>query len=654
MNTKHAPIVVALIALSAVAFADVRLPSVFGSGMVLQRDTQAPVWGWADPGERVTVRASWLQDELAATADADGRWMVRLATPEAGGPHTVRVAGANEVLLEDVWSGEVWICSGQSNMAWSLRAATNAEEEIAAADHPGIRFFDVANALSLEPAEDCEGTWRVCSPETISGFSAVGYFFGRELSRELGVPIGLIGTSWGGTVAEAWTSAETLRGFPEFGAALDRIDGALRASDAEPSLADLQAAWWDNLEAKDPGANGGWMAPVLDEAAWKPVQVPGTWSEIDMQGFDGCVWYRRTVEIPADWTGQDLVLEIGPVDDMDLTWFNGELVGETRGAGKHATPRSYAVPAAVVRADALNVIAVCAVDTGGVGRLGSDPDGMRLRIAESESAPLPLSGTWLYRAGATLSDLGGWPRDTWFHRNYVTALHNGMIAPLVPFAIRGAIWYQGESNRPRSVQYRELFPAMIRDWRAKWGRGDFPFYFVQLAPFEYGGDQGELSELREAQTMALAVPNTGMAVTMDIGNPKDIHPRNKQEVGRRLALWALARDYGREGLVHSGPLYRSMQIEGSTIRLSFDHAEGLVARHGALTHFTIAGKNREFHPAEAVTDGSTIVVSSIGVLRPVAARFAWGATDEPNLFNGAGLPAPSFRTDDWPAVGQAQ
>ena len=660
MNTANArclplplPLPLALVLLlSASALADVRLPAVFGDHMVLQRETTVAVWGFAEPGERVAVRGSWSAAASAAVTGEDGRWSTTIATPRAGGPFTLTVSGDDELTLSDVLVGEVWICSGQSNMQWNVASCADAEQEIADADHPGIRLFTVAKVTSLAPAEDVRGAWATCTPEKIPTFSAVAYYFGRELMRELDVPIGLISTNWGGTVCEAWTSRETLAGFPEFGQALARIDDARASGGSAPTVAELQERWWAALEAGDPGMTGGWMRGTADGEHWQETSVPATFSDVGLGSFDGCVWFRRSVEVPDDWVGRDLVLDIGPVDDMDITFLNGELVGATRGDGKWQAPRSYAVPAGVAKAGA-NVIAVCAVDAGGNGSIGVAGDvrpPMRLRPADDPAGTgLALEGTWRARAGASTSTLGGFPRRNWFHQNSPTALHNGMLAPLVPFGMCGAIWYQGESNRTRAAQYRRLFPAMISDWRSKWGIGDFPFYYVQIAPFGYGGDSGQAAELREAQTMALSLPNTGMAVTMDVGNPKDIHPKNKQDVGRRLALWALAQDYGKD-VAYSGPLYRAMVVVGGEARLHFDHAQGGLVAEGAPTHFTMAGEDRVFHPAQARIEGETVIVGCEAVPRPIAVRYAWGAADEPNLKNGAGLPAPSFRSDDWPAV----
>ena len=633
-------------ALDTTALADVRCAKIFGDHMVLQRETEVAVWGWGDPGEHVTVTGSWSDGGRVTVTGRDGRWSLKIATPVAGGPHTLSVKGNNELTFSDVLIGEVWVCSGQSNMEWAVRSSDNPEEEIKSANHPNLRIFDVGRAISMEPVEDVSGSWSAVTPETIPGFSAVGYFFGREVQAQLGIPVGLIGSNWGGTVAESWTSREGLASFPEFTEKINAIDSALEGG-GEDTLGGRQAQWWHTLNAKDPGMREGWMKPGVDTASWTETTLPGLFKDFGHGDFDGCMWYRRSVTVPAAWAGKDLVLELGPVDDMDITYFNGEEVGAMRQTGKWQTPRVYSVPAAKVHAGRENLISVLCLDTGGGGAIGLNT-AMRLRPKDSERA-VDLSGAWHARPGVKLGDLGSYPSDQFFHANYVTALHNGMIAPIVPYGIRGALWYQGESNRGRAAQYRRVFSNMIEDWRRKWGIGDFSFYFVQLAPYHYNLDAGELAELREAQTLALALPNTGMAVTMDVGNVRDIHPRNKQDVGKRLALWALAKDYGQD-VVFSGPLYRAMVVVGSSARLHFDHGQGLRAEGGAPTNFTLAGADGVFHPASARIDGATIVVTCEAVPQPAAVRYCWGTDDEGNLFNGAGLPASSFRSDAWPPV----
>jgi len=638
----------------------VDLPALFGDNMVLQAGVDAPVWGWADSGEAVTLTASWRREPISVEADEQGRWKLELPTPAAGGPHTVVVEGSNRIEIANVMIGEVWICSGQSNMEMCLDAGPMSyygvldyEKEIAAADFAQIRLFTVPRHLGARREADCDGAWLVCSPETVKTFSAAGYFFGRTLHRDLGVPVGLICSSWGGTPAESWTSEARLRTMGDFNPALDalerfRSDRAGYEAEQEAKL----ARWAESLNDADLGCTGkGWMAPDWDDRSWPSMDLPCTWQGEGLGDFDGMIWFRRTVEIPHEWAGKELVLELGPIDDADAVYFNGRRVGGVEKLGHWYVPRRYTIPAGLA-APGGKVIAVRVLDTGGAGGINGTPDQMVLsRAAEGEaSARLPLHGAWRYMKSADLSTLDPAPAQQGMSSHTPTVLFNGMIAPLVPFAMRGVIWYQGESNRLRAAQYEKLFPLMIGDWRAEWAQGDFPFYFVQIAPFAYGDAPFAAAALRDAQTKALACANTGMAVTLDIGNPYDIHPNNKQEVGRRLALWALAKTYGREGVVYSGPLYRRMEIDHDRIRLGFDHVGGgLAPRDEALSEFVIAGDDRRFYRAQARIDGREVLVWSDRVADPVAVRFAWCNVPEANLRNAEGLPAAPFRTDDWPA-----
>jgi len=456
------------LAIAGTLSADVKLPSVISDNMVLQQRAKAPIWGWAEPGERITVKPGWSKGETSAVADATGTWMVRLNTPQAGGPYEITIAGKNAVVLKNILIGEVWVCSGQSNMVMTVKSyyndgVLNRDQEIAAAKYPQIRLFSVEDQDTPQPAKDCRGHWLECTPETVGGFSAAAYFFGRDIHKELKVPVGLILAAAGSSVIETWCGRELL---------------------------------------------------------------------------------------------------------------------------------------------------------------------------ESDKDYLPV---FTYGEG---------------HRMNPAGLYNGMIAPLIPFGIRGVLWYQGESNSVNACVYRKLFPAMIQSWRKAWGQGEFPFYYAQISPWNGYGDKPISAELREAQLRTLQTPNTGMAVTTDMGDVNEIHPLNKQLVGKRLALWALAKTYHREGVEYSGPLYSSMKVEGDKIRLRFDHVGGgLIAKGGgALTEFTIAGADQRFVSAQAVIDGETILVSSPRVNKPVAVRFGWSNTTEPNLYNKADLPASPFRTDDWPMI----
>ncbi len=649
-------LLLALLALIPQADSSLRLPSLVGDHMVLQRGTQARVWGWAQPGDAVAVLPSWTQKSAAATADAAGRWAVMLDTPnDQPGPHTVRIESPHgSRTLNDVMLGEVWVCGGQSNMEWTLgpgvgNGVAGGAEAAAAANDPNLRWFGVAHAVSMTPLEDCAGAWQVCTPEVAPRMSAVGFFFGAALLRELpGVPIALIGCNWGGTLAEAWTSEEFLAARGDFEVDLARMRAARQVgASTGGSVVSMQKAWWEKLEETDPGSQAHWNRTELDDSGWEAATLPGSWSGA-LAGHDGVVWYRRNVTIPQDWVQRDLVVELGPIDDCDTFWADGERWGATHQDGAWQTPRQYHIAAKLVDDTQLQ-LALRVVDTGGIGGLSGPPEVMRIYRQNHAESSIALAGAWKMKPGATMSDLGEFPRQAWFHQNSPTALYNGMLAPVTRHTIRGAIFYQGESNVGRWWQYRTLFPDMVRAWRFAWGQGEFPFYWVQIAPYNYGAGE-KLSRLREAQTLALtAIPRGGMAVTTDIGDPGNIHPVEKRTVGERLARWALAGPYGRKNVVTSGPLLRSVEARGAEMILHFEHATGLCALDGkALLNFTVAGADGVFHSASARIEGETVVVSSADVPTPAFVRHAWGEADAANFGNGAGLPAPSFRSDDLP------
>ena len=557
-------------------------------------------------------------------------------------------------MVGDILVGDVWLASGQSNMEWPLRQADNSEREIADANHPRIRFLDVKNAVAFAPQMDFDSDgWRICSPQTNGGFSAVAYFFGRDLQKQYNVPVGLISTEWGGTLAEAWTSGNALKAFPEFGAKVAELTAS--GGDISRVQAEHHAkmdAWQKSAASKDRGylPNGKtWADPAFEATGWATMKVPGHWEQNKaLSDFDGTVWFRKEITLSSDQAGKPLTLALSQIDDRDTTWFNGVRVGSTDGYNK---PRAYTVPASLVKAGR-NVIAVRVEDTGGGGGFGGKPEAI---YAEAGGQTISLAGDWPYQ---TAFDTRNRPKSPFpgGPQNTPTALYNAMIAPLVPYAIKGVIWYQGESNASRAHQYRTLFPAMIQDWRSQWGT-DFPFLFVQLANYMPDKDQPDdynWAELREAQTMTLAVPKTGMAVAIDIGNPDDIHPRNKHDVGKRLALAARKVAYGDNQVVYSGPLYESMTTAGNQIRLKFKNVGGgLVLKDLSgeyLKGFAIAGADQKFVWARGELDGNTLVLRSEGVPKPVAVRYDWGNSPFPNLYNREGLPASPFRTDEWPGI----
>jgi sialate O-acetylesterase len=559
-----------------------------------------------------------------------------------------------------VWAGEVWVASGQSNMEFPLSRATSGNEA-AAAGCPGLRLFTVTKATATQPKTDVDGAWQACDAAAAEGFSAVAFFFGQELHRSLGVPVGLIHSSWGGTPAEAWTPRAALLAQPSLAPKIEALDAALSDAAGQADIARKIAEWEAKNFHQDTGNVGfgqGFSKVDAPTADWSKMELPQYWENAGLQ-IDGAVWFRRDVDVPAEWAGHDLSLSLGPVDDFDTTYWNGEQVG---GIGSETpqyweAPRRYTLPARLVKAGR-NVVAVRVFDHYGNGGFGGSPSQMNL--ARSDGGPaLPLAGTWDYKVERALPPAvvdystrpGGLSADD---PNSPTVLWNAMMAPLTPFPLAGAIWYQGEANADRAYQYRTLFPTMIAAWREAWGLPDLPFLFVQLANFmappERPGESA-WAELREAQTMTLQLPHTGMAVILDIGEADDIHPRDKKDVGLRLALQALKGVYGMD-VVASGPTFASAAREGAAMRVRFrDTNGGLVSVDGGAPRgFAIAGADRKWHWADARIDGDSVIVSSVETPEPVAVRYGWADNPPNTLRNKAGLPAGPFRTDDWPGV----
>lgn len=633
--------------------ASVSMPAIFTDNMVLQQQSDVPVWGKAEANEKITVTTSWDNQSYETVAESDGKWTVKIKTPAAGfTPYEISIKGKNTIRLKNILIGEVWVCSGQSNMEMPLAGwgkVMNYEQEIAAANYPAIRLLRVANTSASQPQPDVklEGAgWVECSPATIPEFSSVAYFFARDILKNQNIPVGLIDTNWGGTVAEAWTSASALKLMPDFAAAVTEVE-SMNEEEGVKAYPGKLAAWEDKVEAADQGYSDGkavWAAAGLDDTGWDSMHLPGLW-EGKMPGFDGIVWFRKTMTLPASLRGKELTLSLDVIDDNERTFCNGELIGATTGYNQQ---RVYKIPARLTKSGTLQ-LSVWVMDTGGGGGIYGDTAKLFLAAGADKIA---LSGDWKYKVSADLKSLPPAPQDPQGNPNRPSVLYNAMIHPLVPFTIRGAIWYQGESNADRAFQYRDLFPLMIKDWRKKWN-AEIDFYFVQLANFmnkDKEPVESAWAELREAQMMALHLAHTGMAVTIDIGDAADIHPKNKQEVGRRLALAARAKTYS-EKIDYSGPFYQNYRIEGDQIRLSFGFDNGLKSSDGkALTGFAVAGPDRKFHWAEAVLEGNEVVVRSPKVKHPLAARYGWANNPDCNLTNRSGLPASPFRTDQWPGV----
>ena len=642
------------------AHADVSVPAIIGDNMVLQAGMRVRIWGKASPGEKVTV--SLDSKSAPAKTDQQGRWEVFIGPLKTGGPFELQIKGANTLTFKNVLVGEVWVCSGQSNMEWPLVNAKGGAQEVAQANYPKIRLFTVQKNTASSPLDDVKGHWVITTPDQVGQFSAVGYFFGRELFQQLKVPIGLIHTSWGGTPAESWTSYAALSASPELKPIVDRYEEGLKSlPERQADYERLMAQWEQTNLYADPGNKGealGYANPSLDTTDWKEMNLPQYFETVGLD-IDGAVWFRKEIQVSPSWNGKDLVLNLTPIDDYDTTYFNGVRVG---GMGKetpdsYSKPRRYKIPGTLVHAGR-NVIAVRVFDSAGNGGFAGAGPMSLTPVGAKDSEAIPLEGVWQYKVEVAFApkhpDWGSRPQAPGpNNQNSPSVLYNAMLAPLTPYAIRGAIWYQGESNAGRAYQYRTLFPVMIRDWRRAWGEGDFPFYYVQLANYQAAKPEpgeSDWAELREAQTLTLREPHTGMAVIIDIGDPNDIHPRDKLDVGHRLALWALAQSYHQE-LEYSGPLYDSFSIEGDKVRIRFRHATGLKTSDGQPPKsFAIAGPDQTFYWAEARLDGESIVVSSPIVSKPIAVRYAWADNPTVNLYNGANLPASPFRTDSWKGV----
>ena len=644
------------------AQAELRVSGFFSDHMVLQSGQTLPVWGKADPGERITV--TFRKRTATAEVDATGRWTAELPPQKVGKPSLLTVATDNEQMqFVDVLVGEVWICSGQSNMERRVDQVDDAEAEIAAADYPSIRFFDVPHRYSIAPEDDLEANWQVCSPETVAGFSAVGYYFGRKLWQELDVPIGLVSTNWGGTPAESWTPLKTLESRPDYAALIDDYREAVRMLTEDPDLAATLQAEFDAfteranaLSKSPPEPEDSWFDPDAPFPEGEPVQ-PDTQF---LAETDGLVHVRTVLTLDATQAAQTGArLQLGQIDNFDVAWINGVRVGSTlRGASRpRMTFRDYEIPDGTLKAGE-NVVLLQIVDIRRIADFGREIDFPK--IAWPTNDVVALRDGWSMQL---VQDIGARPEPLDARmKDMGSFLWNGMVAPIVPAAFRGVIWYQGESNTDRAEQYRTLFPDMITAWRDAWGHGDFPFYFVQLANF---GNRRGWPELREAQRETLALPNTGMAVTIDIGDPRDIHPTNKQDVGLRLALWALAETYGateptsflghlpligkafRSPIPYSGPLFADAELNEGQIRVGFDHVyDGLVTTDGGpVKGFEIAGKDGVFKPATATIEGDTVVLSHPEVATPATIRYAWHINPEVNLINSVDLPASPFQSD---------
>lgn len=638
---KHL-LLIALYFVSVVVSANVKLPKIFADNMVLQRNTPIPVWGWAAANEKIEVK---FNNQIKKTkADKNGKWMIRLDNETAGGPYELSIIGNNKIVIKNVLVGEVWLCSGQSNMEFTVSEAINAEKEMNDANFPMIRHFDVANDVSSLPKNDVkDGKWEVCSKTTVGNFTAVGYFFAKKIYDELKIPIGLINASWGGTNSEAWTSREAFENNDEFKemikdmpkVSLDSMANAYIKNEAK-RIEVLQSSKINLAKAVT------YKETSFDDVNWPEFDEPREWERQELGELDGVVWLRKTIQVAANDAGKAASIELARVFDEDITYVNGLEIGRN---DKWNATRKYVIPEGVLK-EGKNVIAIRIVDNGGSGGISGNDEEIKINTA---NAVILLKGKWKYQVEEVFSNIG---KDS-----YPTLLYNAMINPLIPYAFKGVLWYQGESNAWRAYEYRKVFPLLINDWRKKFGLGNFPFYFVQLSSYDIlkgNSNNGSMwAELREAQTMTLNLPNTGMAVTTDIGNPNDVHPTNKQDVGKRLAAIALKNDYNKN-TVCSGPTFKSMEIQGNQIIASFENTgSGLSTpdKYGYVKGFEIAGSDQVFYYAKAQIVNNKVVIYNENVPNPVAIHFGWAddASDD-NLYNMEGFPAGPFRTDEWKSI----
>ena len=623
--------------------AQLRIPAFFSSGMVLQQQKTNRVWGWAAPGQLVQVE--FMGKNYPAFADAQGEWQVFLQPARAGNGGQMRIsAGTEKMQLDDILLGEVWICSGQSNMEWKMNwIGDTYREEMQTAKNDQIRYVTFEKAFANTPQKEAkiESPWASISPGSLPECSAVAYFYARYLQQKLQVPIGLIITSWGGTPAESWTSFEALHPFPHYTDTYIRKIKPLDLPEAARQQQKNREAYLQTLRDKQTDIQRA-LQFDYDDSQWQQVEMPKSWEQQGLGNLDGVMVYRFSFELSAAQAGKEAILQLPAIDDADSTYLNGKWIGSD---SQWNVPRQYVVPKGLLR-KGKNILAIRVQDNAGGGGLADQPDKFRL-VVQFRSIPLTGKARFQWFASLEQVDTGPGPMQV-----QPGVLYNAMIAPLLPLSIRGAIWYQGESNADRAMEYRTLFPTMIQDWRNRWGQGDFPFLFVQLS--SYGKLRTEPAPsnwalLREAQAMTLALPQTAMAVTIDVGDPNDIHPKQKKEVGERLAGEALRMVYGQQEGVTAGPRLVVQRIQGSQIILEFDrNGGGLVARGGALQHFAVAGADKKFYWAEAKIEGTQVILSSKQVPAPIAVRYAWAESPvSANLFNLEGFPAEPFRTDDW-------
>ncbi len=610
--------------LSFSAFADVKLPSLVSNGMVLQRDIPVKIWGWANPGEKVTV--SFKGKKIRSSADAMGNWSATLPATPAGGPYEILV---NEIRLQDVLFGDVWLCSGQSNMVLNMeRVKEKYSTDITSANYPQIRNFFIPTAISkIDVKQDLPASsWLPVNPENVLLMGAVSYFFARDLYAKYQVPIGIINSSVGGTPIESWISEDGLKEFPAY------MKDTTHTSASPPAP----------RKSADRGLSEKWASPAYLPKGWKRFAIPGFWEDQGLRDLNGVVWFRREIEIPSSLAGMPAKLFMGRIVDADQVFVNGEQVGNVT---YQYPPRRYTVKNGLLKAGK-NLVVIRVTNTSGKG--GFVPDKQYELIVGNQT--IDLQGDWEYKVGEVFPPVTEKSAPSAYTP---TALYNAMIAPFLPYSLKGFVWYQGESNVGKPGVYESLLPALANDWRTKFKQPELPFLYVQLPGFQdrnFLPSESNMAVLREGQLKSLNIPRSGMAVTLDLGEWNDIHPLTKKPIGERLALAARKIAYG-ENIVSSGPIYESNAIEGNRIRIRFrETGSGLAIKktdEDELTYFAIAGKDKKFVWAKAIIERNTVVVWSDEVAEPMYVRYGWADNpDGANLINVEGLPASPFRTDN--------
>ncbi len=624
--------------------AAVRLPQLISNGMILQREAEVLIWGWADKNEAISL--NFLNKDYQTKANARGEWKVRLRSLPSGGPHIMTIKGSNTLVIENILIGDIWVCSGQSNMNYRLRGARSIyEKEIAEANNPEIRSFTVPETYNfITPQKDINsGEWIEATAETVLDFSAVSYFFAAELYKKYQIPIGLIHSSKSGSPAQAWISKEAIKEFPQYyKEAITYQDQTLIEKTMEEERI-REESWFQLANASDEGYKipGTWYNPSTNTITWGSMTIPGHITREPMDNVHGVFWFKKKIQIPADMTGKKAVLKMGRLVNSDSVYINGTFVGAT---GHQWSPRNYEIPVGVLR-EGTNTIVIRLINHNGYGGF---LEGYPYQIRSGEET-IELAGEWKYKLGAKMDVLPYRTQFSW----KATGLYNGMISPLTNYTIKGVIWYQGEGNAGKPVEYETLFPCMIKNWRESWQQGDFPFLYVQLANFMKPTENPASSNwamLRDAQRKTLSVTKTGMAVAIDIGETHDVHPMNKKDVGYRLALEAQRVAYNDKTVVSAGPLYRSMELKGNKIVVSFElFGSSLKIRNRKkINYFAIAGADQKFLWAQAKIDDNKVIVWHPDIPEPVAVRYAWANNPETaNLINSEDLPASPFRTDDW-------